>query len=478
MLHSLRLRLLLTLVLVATVAISLVSVFGGLATTRLFREYVQSRYERDHLVAAGVLQSAGADGSLSSLQSRAEELGRTMDTEIILVSPQGDVLVDSQGTLLGKTLVLPPINATPGSPLGVVTAPITSAPLAPPPGESPVILVVRPESGAGANGPVSIEPVFIRGGGRRVDSPLFGTINRSFMLAAGASGIGALALALLLSRRIVSPVEALTVAARRMEKGDLSQRVEVRSRDEIGDLAHAFNAMADSLARQEQLRRTMVADVAHELRTPLSNIRGYLEAVRDRVLQPDAQVVDSLHEEAMLLARLVDDLQELALAEAGQIKLAPRPADIGSLIEKALAALRPQLVTKGVEAKVSLPDGLPEVEVDPERIGQVLHNLLDNALHYTPAGGEISITATKEGNEVEVRVRDSGPGIAPEHLPYVFERFYRADPSRARATGGAGLGLAIVRQLVQAHGGHVRAESETGRGATFTFTLPVAAPAG
>jgi signal transduction histidine kinase len=478
MLHSLRLRLLLTLVLVVAVAISLVSVFGGLATTRLFREYVQARFERDHVVAAGVLQSTGGDGSLTSLRAQAEELGQTMGADIILVDPNGDVLVDTQGTLDGKTLVLPAMDAPPPDhSSGLFTELIGSAQPANPGSDSPVILVVRPNPSGASSNAVFIQPVFPRGGGRRVDSPLFGTINRAFLLAAAASGVGALALALLLSRRIVSPVEALTVAAHNMEKGDLSQRVDVHSSDEIGELGRAFNAMADSLNRQENLRRTMVADVAHELRTPLSNIRGYLEAVRDRVVQPDEKVVDSLYEEAMLLTRLVNDLQELALAEAGQLKLARRPADIRALIEKTLTALRPQLAAKGIEAKVSLPEQLPEVEVDPERIGQVLHNLLDNAVHYTPQGGEIAVEAAQGENEIEVRVSDDGPGIPPEHLPYVFERFYRADRARARATGGAGLGLAIVKQLVQAHGGQVRAESETGKGATFTFTLPLAAPA-
>jgi len=279
----------------------------------------------------------------------------------------------------------------------------------------------------------------------------------------------------LLSRRIISPIEALTAAARRMEKGDLNQRVNVRTRDEIGDLAHAFNAMAQGLARQETLRRTLVADVAHELRTPLSNIRGYLEAVRDRVVEPDPPVVDSLYEEAMLLTRLVDDLQELALAEAGQLTLEKRPTALRPLVESTLAAFQPQLAAKQITVTVALPLDLADVEADPERVGQILHNLVDNAARYTPAHGEIVIAARPDSEDIRVSVRDTGHGIRLEHLPNVFDRFYRSDGSRARSTGGAGLGLAIVKQLVEAHGGRAWAESEAGRGAEFDFTLPVAA---
>jgi signal transduction histidine kinase len=299
-----------------------------------------------------------------------------------------------------------------------------------------------------------------------------------------------------------------------MEKGDLSQRVAVRSQDEIGELARAFNAMADGLARIEQLRRHMVTDVAHELRTPLTNIRGYLEALRDGVARPDAPLIDSLHEEALLLNRLIDDLQDLALAEAGQLRLTRRPVALGPLLEGAVSALRPALADKRLAIVVDLPADLPCADADAARVGQVLRNLLNNAITHTPPGGTITVEATtdrrppttdqedrrqetgrtpnnsvsglsspvsrSEGlsvlsprSSVLITVTDTGPGIAAEHLPHIFERFYRADRARARATGGAGLGLTIVKQLVEAHGGRVWAASAPGQGATFTFTLPV-----
>jgi signal transduction histidine kinase len=249
--------------------------------------------------------------------------------------------------------------------------------------------------------------------------------------------------------------------------------VTIHTNDEIGELATAFNAMADGLSRQEQLRRNIVSDVAHELRTPLSNIRGYLEAIQDGLTTPSPELINSLHEEAMLLNRLVDDLQDLALAEAGQLQLRPVPVNLETIILGALTALQPRMKEKAIHLTTDLAPQLPNLEVDPERIGQVLRNLLANAITYTPEGGSITLRAAPCPKGVEVWVQDNGIGIAQEHLKNVFERFYRADESRSRATGGAGLGLAIVRQLVQAHGGEINIESVLGAGTTVKFTLPM-----
>ncbi|MBC7814261.1 MAG: HAMP domain-containing protein [Burkholderiales bacterium] len=305
------------------------------------------------------------------------------------------------------------------------------------------------------------------------------SVNRSLLVAVITAGIAMLLLTIFLTRRMVSPLEALTSAARQMEKGDLSQRVSVQSQDEIGTLAHAFNAMADGLTRIETLRRNMVNDVAHELRTPLSNIRGYLEALQDGIARPTPEIIASLHEEAMLLTRLVDDLQELALAEAGQLRLARQPVAVAELVGQAVIALQPIAESKNLAVTIDVPPHLPDVYADAERVGQVLRNLLNNAIAHTQPMGRISVQARvvntdTDGPHIEVRVLDTGSGISAEHLPYVFERFYRADASRARSTGGAGLGLAIVRQLVEAHQGRVRAESTEGKGSMFAFTLPLA----
>jgi len=283
-----------------------------------------------------------------------------------------------------------------------------------------------------------------------------------------------LAWLLALSNHILKPVRELTRIANRMEKGDLSQRIRMRTKDEMGALAHAFNTMADSLARSEQLRRNLVSDVAHELRTPLTNVRGYLEALKDRMIDPTSEIITSLYEESLLLSRLVVDLQELSLAEAGQLHLARRPLALEEVVVKAVSSLQLQAEQKQLTLRVEMPPCLPRVEADAERVGQVLRNLVSNAITHTLPGGEIAIRARAINGEVLVSVDDTGEGIEEQHLPYIFERFYRADASRSRATGGIGLGLAIVKQVVEAHGGQVEAESAPGRGSSFTFTLPVA----
>jgi signal transduction histidine kinase len=254
--------------------------------------------------------------------------------------------------------------------------------------------------------------------------------------------------------------------------------VDVRSKDEFGELAKTFNSMAEDLERTEQLRRNLVADVAHELRTPLSNIQGHLEAIRDGLLPPEPATFDSIYEEVLLLARLVEDLQELTLAEAGQLALVRQSADVVEIVRRAVAAAQPPAEAKGLTIEAKLPEGQAIAEVAPERIGQVLRNLLSNAITHTPGGGHITVDLKDDGDELHIGVADTGDGIPPEDLPYVFERFYRADPSRVRATGGAGLGLTIARRLVEAHGGNIEVESEVGKGSRFTFTLPKKAPAG
>jgi signal transduction histidine kinase len=299
------------------------------------------------------------------------------------------------------------------------------------------------------------------------------TLNRWLLFSALGSGVLAVLLTLALSRRILAPVEALTGAVRRMGSGDLDARVEEGGPDEIGTLARAFNAMADALARTEGLRRTLVTDVAHELRTPLTNLRCQIEALQDG-LQPAGPVaLASLHEETLLLARLVDDLQDLALAESGRLPMRLSSLPVDEVVMAALASMRTSARGRGITLHAEVPPGLA-VSADRERLGQVLRNLLANAETHTPEGGTISVTVDRAGDRVRLVVADTGTGIAAEHLPHVFDRFYRADPSRARATGGAGLGLAIVKQIVEAHGGTVGVDSEPGQGTRFTISLPAA----
>jgi len=300
---------------------------------------------------------------------------------------------------------------------------------------------------------------------------------RETIVPVGVAACGvAILLGLILTWQLTDPLRKLKAAAQGIAGGDLSQRVDIKSKDELGDLGRAFNEMAEHLSRAEELRRNMTADIAHELRTPLSVIRGNLEAIADGVFPPTKENVASIHREAVLLSRLVDDLQELALAEAGQLRIEPELTDVSSLIERVVTNVAPRAESEGISMVTDLAPELPLVSVDSQRIGQVVSNLVDNALRHSPEGGKVTVRTRLIGEAVQVDVVDQGPGVSPEELSLVFERFYRGDKTRSRATGGAGLGLAIVKQLVEAHGGRVWVESTEGQGATFSFTLPLPSP--
>jgi signal transduction histidine kinase len=253
--------------------------------------------------------------------------------------------------------------------------------------------------------------------------------------------------------------------------------VETRSQDEIGELAGAFNRMSADLARASQLRRQMTADIAHDLRTPLSLILAHAEALRDGVLPPAPETFTLIHDEATHLSRLVDDLRTLSLADAGELALNRRPSPPAELLERAVAKQMIRAQTHDVGLHTEAAPGLPLVNVDPDRMAQVLGNLLDNALRHTPGGGRVEcrVTQTEAVRAVTFSVSDSGPGIAPEDLPHVFERLYRSDKSRRRDAPGSGLGLAIARSIIEAHGGRIWAESPPGQGAHFFVQVPGAA---
>lgn len=301
-----------------------------------------------------------------------------------------------------------------------------------------------------------------------------GRVMSPWILTTVAIGSIALLLMFALSRRILRPVSEITVAAERMQRGDLGVQVVVRGRDEISDLARAFNSMSSRLADVERLRRQMAGDVAHELRSPVTNLRCSLEAIQDGLAPADRASIDALYEETILLERLINDLQDLALAEAGRLELHMAPVDLEAVLRR--AALPGSVNTTGADVAVDIEAGLPAVNGDRDRLDQVFRNLISNARRHTAAGGSITVTVRRMEDAVRVEVHDTGEGIHAEHLPHVFDRFYRADASRSRTTGGAGLGLAIVRQLVSAHGGSVAARSDgLGTGATFAVTLPAKA---
>lgn len=301
-------------------------------------------------------------------------------------------------------------------------------------------------------------------------------VNRSLLWAGiGAAALGTL-LVWLLSRRTLAPLQSLGVAARRLGRGDLSQRADTRGSAEIRQLARSFNVMAAGLEEAERHRRNLTADIAHELRTPLSNIQGYLEAIRDGLIQPTPDTIDTIHGQALHLSRLVEDLRLLAQVEAGELTLKLSPTSMEDLLQSSVEAVRPRAEAKGVTLSIETEPLLPALDLDSTRIAQVIGNLLENAIIHTPEGGSVTVSAYADPNGIEVAVADTGPGIAPEDLPNLFERFYRVDPSRSRSTGGTGLGLTIARRIVEAHGGTIEADSVLGQGSRFAIRLPSAQP--
>ena len=296
------------------------------------------------------------------------------------------------------------------------------------------------------------------------------TLDRRLLITFSAATLVALLLTILLSRRITRPIERLTVAVETMARGGRPAHVEVAGRDEIAQLARAFNAMSDAIGEQEQLRQRMVTDVAHELRTPLTNLRCELESIQDGLVAADPPRLASLQEEVLHLGRLVDDLQELAVAEGGGLVLQRTRISLTATVAHVTERFRAEAARRAI----ALTAGGDEVDVsaDPIRVAQIVRNLLGNALRHTPDGGRIALAVHRERDQAIVTVSDSGPGIPAGELERIFERFYRVDEARTRENGGAGLGLAIARRLVEMHGGAIHAENVPGGGARFVFSLP------
>jgi signal transduction histidine kinase len=279
-----------------------------------------------------------------------------------------------------------------------------------------------------------------------------------------------------MSRSLTAPMNELGEAAQDIGRQDLSRRVEVHGTAEILVLASRFNEMAADLEAAEGLRRNLLADVAHELRNPLHIMQGNLQAILEGVYEMSDKEIARIYEQTRHLTALVDDLHELSQAEAHQLTMEKQPLEIAPLVKKAAANFQPVASTRQIDLRVELLGAIPQVEADPERLQQVMSNLLSNALRHSPEGGQILVSVQQEGSMVEVAVKDSGAGIANEQLAHVFSRFYRTDSARSREQGGAGLGLAIARAIVQEHGGWIAAQSDgLGKGSTFTFAIPVAA---
>ena len=297
-------------------------------------------------------------------------------------------------------------------------------------------------------------------------------ITQSLVQAGIVAALLGILLGVVIARHLSKPLNRLARAARALSRGDLSQRVPVTGSVEVAEVMSSFNEMAEALERSETLRKNMIADIAHELRTPLSVIQGNLQAMLDGVYPLTKEEIAQVYDETILLNRLVSDLAALTKAEAGQLHLDLVPVAPAELVTGMAEMFREAAREQDIELEQVIEPDLPTIQADPDRLRQVFANLLSNALRHTPAGGRITLAAASAGNAVRFSVSDTGPGLTPEEQAHVFERFWRADLSRSRDRGGSGLGLTIARYLVEAHGGEIGVESHTGEGARFWFTIP------
>jgi signal transduction histidine kinase len=447
LIYGLRWQLLLSMVAVILVTVGMTAFFANQAANAEI-ERVQGRDDavRSQQLADVLASRYFSTRDWTQAQQLVDDAGALYQRSILLTDLAGVVIADNRGKLLGRRLELDPRSRS--------TTP-----------------VFGPE---GRLGTLIIDPNLPPGARSAVKSGLESSgpsLNVLLILSGLLAAAVAMVLTFFLSRRVVAPVESLAKVAQSVAQRDFSVRAEVKSRDEVGELSRIFNSMIEELSSTEELRRNLVADLAHELRTPVTNIQGYIEGIADGVMTPDTTTLAPMHDEVILLARLIDDLQDLALAESGHLPFLWQSCELGGIAQRALAAVQQRAQARQITLRVDVPAELP-LQADPERISQVLRNLLVNAVEYTPPGGQVSLLAWEHGPVIQLAVRDTGPGIPERDLPYIFERFYRVDKSRSRATGGVGLGFTIARRLVEAHGGNIEARSEPGQGTEFMVRLP------
>lgn len=301
------------------------------------------------------------------------------------------------------------------------------------------------------------------------------SITSSLMLGGVVAALVALGLSFFISTRMTRPLSLMTASAKKMEQGDLSQKIDIKGEDEIGQLAEAFNHLSIALERQEKLRKNLTADIAHELRTPLTTLRTHLEAFLDGVMEPTKENLSSMHEEILRLSRLVDDLGKLAAVESGALTLHKQEQNLHQLTSRVVENMKPLFVDKGITLISDFKAKNAVLNVDKDKIQQVLVNLLANALKFTPSGGEVKVFTANNSSWFKLGVKDTGIGISKEDQSLIFERFYRVDKSRSRATGGSGIGLTVAKEMVKMHGGDIQVQSELGKGSEFVVKLPTKA---
>ena len=438
-------KLLLAFLLVSIISSGIIVLFTRVATNREFEKFVSDRYKYELVEELGKYyqQNQTWDG----VEKAFKQFGREPNDHdydrplfFSIAEPDGKIVVAGTDRKMGEILSAEELSHC--SPIQVENKTVGVLLLASSPDRNPM------------------EDEFLR------------RLNGSIFLSAVGTIIVALFLGILLSRSITRPIRELTKATHAMADGNLNQKVNVRSRDEIGELAESFNKMSSDLSRSFNLRKQMTADIAHELRTPLSLIIGHAEGVHDGVLEPNHENFEIIREEAERLEHLVNDLRTLSLADAGELSVDFQPININNLISDIythyISPFNQQRITLNLKpASVTLTANL-----DPSRFTQVLNNILDNALHYTPAGGSVGIETKLVENKIQISIQDNGEGVTPEEAAHLFDRFYRADEARNRNDGGSGLGLAIAKSIIDMHGGKIWAESEKGKGLKMVIELP------
>jgi signal transduction histidine kinase len=445
MLRSLSIKLILAFLLVALTGTLLAAIFVNQRTASEFGRFVANRYEAD---------------LLSDLARRYQEYGSWEGLGAIMIRGRHDEIAPAPITLLDREQrVIYSQSYASGQQL---SAQETRQAVPVKIGGETVGWVLFPREETQGINPNSPEALFLR------------SVQQSILLGSLGAVLVALLLGIFLARTLTHPLRELTEATRSLARGALGQQVPVRSSDELGELTTSFNQMSADLAQSVQQRRQMTADIAHDLRTPLSVILGYTEALSDGKIPGAPEIYTVIHGEAQHLQRLIEDLRILSLADAGELTLNRQVVSPADLLERTAAAHAVKAQEQEIDLRVEVNGELPALSVDPERMAQVLGNLVGNALRHTPQGGRVILAADAESDKVHLRVQDTGEGIAPDDLPHIFNRFYRGNAARVQVESESGLGLAIARSLVEAHKGIIRVESTIGRGSTFTVTLPTA----
>jgi two-component system sensor histidine kinase BaeS len=446
--RSLRTKLVLAFLLISLVIIALVAVFARWNTSAEFRRYIFDRNQEGFVsVLANYYAQGGSWEGVQDIFRRGPMpfgMGQSLPMpvgEIVLFDTEFNVLIGGHGYHMGDRVTQDQLN-------DVLPVEIED--------ETVGYVLLRRD-------------VFRE---QPIESAFLERLTQQLVLGSIAVISVALLLGLILARSLTRPLQQLTEATRKVATGDLDVKVDIRAKDELGELAQSFNLMNQRLAQSRDMRRQMTADIAHELRTPVSVILGYADGLKENVIPPSQETFDLIQEQAEQLEHLIEDLRTLTRAEAGELALDLSPTDPSPLVQRLIATYEPQAARQEIALKVEIDEPIGKILIDADRFRQVLSNLLSNALQYTPAGGQITTSIAADEEEVSIRITDTGGGIPPEDLELIFERFFRRDPSRSRDTGGSGLGLSIVKSLVERQGGQIRVESKVGEGTSFILSFP------